>query len=301
MKWELKPLVQQPIIKTPTIGLYIPTKNRGPQCFAVLMSWLKLAADPANIKFLAGVDYDDPETKSLLEHYGFEVFTFDENVITNGERVMNLAAYLDVDIYLAVADYYFACTPGWDNNLRGIMQNNEVANLACVHEIYSFNFTAISKRWRDLANHLESPLFPFWFCDQWRLEMACYVFNKSPELFQNIACYGKHEKTNHLYELDFWWGLFHALRPLRLKQCHEIAKAYGYTSHDWAEFIESRKKQIDSYTGLDFNKRPSLVHLQQQFGDTRPKSLKYQRAKARADKYIADEGLEIWKMKPLLP
>ncbi len=205
----------------------------------------------------------------------------------------------DVDIYLAIVDYWYPQTPGWDNNLRHIMANNEVANLACTHEIMSFNFTAISKRWRDLANPLESPLFPFWFCDQWRLEMACYVFNKSPELQHGIATFGRHEKTNNLYELDFWWGLFHALRPLRLRQCHEIAKAYGYAPADWNEYIASRRKQIDAYTRLDMDKRQTLAATERQFGDPRPKSAKYLKAKARADKYIQDEGLEIWKMKPL--
>jgi hypothetical protein len=212
-----------------------------------------------------------------------------------------MAESIDADIYLAIVDYWFCLTPGWDNNLRQVMANNEVANLACVHEIMSFNFTAISKKWRDLANPLESPLFPFWFCDQWRLEMACFVFNKSPELFHNISCYGKHERTNNLYELTWWWGLFHALRPLRLKQCHMIAKAYGYAPADWNEYIESRRKQIDAYTALDHNKRGSLQQLEQTFGDIRPKSLKYQKAKARAEQYIADEGLELWKMKPLIP
>jgi hypothetical protein len=265
------------------------------------MSWLKLAADPANLKLLVGIDYDDVESKAMLDHYGFTVHTFGEEVITNGERARIMAESIDADIYLAIVDYWFCLTPGWDNNLRQVMANNEVANLACVHEIMSFNFTAISKKWRDLANPLESPLFPFWFCDQWRLEMACFVFNKSPELFHNISCYGKHERTNNLYELTWWWGLFHALRPLRLKQCHMIAKAYGYAPADWNEYIESRRKQIDAYTALDHNKRGSLQQLEQTFGDIRPKSLKYQKAKARAEQYIADEGLELWKMKPLIP
>jgi hypothetical protein len=295
---KLKP-IPSTIPKPATIGLYLPTRNRSLQCLSVLTCWKKFAADEGNLKILVGCDYDDTESIDLMKKHGYEVRVFDKDVITNGERSRILGETLDVDIYLAIVDYWFCTSPGWDNNLRNIMQNNEVTNLQCTHEIMSFNFTAISRKWRDLANHLESPFFPFWFCDQWRLEMACFVFNKSPELQGSISCYGKHERTNHLYELDFWWGLFHALRPLRLRQCHEIAKAYGYAPEDWKVYIESRRTQIDNFTRLDFNKRISLAATEAQFGDKRPPSEKYKKAKARALQYIADEGLEIWKMRPL--
>jgi len=285
--------------KPPVVGLYLPTRNRSLQCLSVLMSWQKLAADPANLKILVGVDYDDIETHVLLEQQKFKICTFEKEVITNGERARILAESLDVDIYLAIVDYWYCLTPNWDNNLRHVMCNNEVANLACMHEIQSYNFTAISRKWRDLANHLESPFFPFWFCDQWRLEMACYVFNKSPELFNSISCFGRHERTTNMYDLDFWWGFFHALRPLRVKQCHEIAKSYGYAPESFAEFYKSRQRQIEAYTQLDFNKRPTLAPLEKQFGDLRPRSAKYIAAKERADNYIKQEGLSIWKMKPV--
>jgi hypothetical protein len=246
------------------------------------------------------VDHDDTESIKYITDHGYDICIFGEEVITNGERARILHESVDADIYLAIVDYWHCTSPGWDNNLRNIMQNNEVTNLQCTHEIMSFNFTAVSRKWRDLVNPLESPFFPFWFCDQWRLEMACFVFNRSPDLQGSISCFGKHKTTNHLYELNFWWGFFHALRPLRLRKCYEVAKAYGYAPDDWKTYIQSRQKQIDNFTALDFNKRMTLAATEAQFGDKRPKSEKYLKAKARADKYIEENGLELWKMQPIV-
>jgi len=98
-------------------------------------------------------------------------------------------------------------------------------------------------------------------------------------------------------ELDFWWGLFTALRPLRLKQAYEIYKKYGMTAPTFEDFIVARRTWIDQFMLVDLSKRKQFVHYQAHVGDQGEPGEKYKTLKANAEKFILDEGLVLWESK----
>ncbi len=225
---------------------------------------------------------------------------FDKDVITCGGRVKQLADLLDVDIYVAIVDYYFPLTQYWDNTLRQVMAGGGV-EIACMNFAPSpqaMHITCCSKRWMSLANKYEPEIFPFWFSDQWRVEMHCFVFNKAPPIYEGINVGGQHSnRTQNMHDIDFWWGLFHALRPRRLREAYEVYKGYGMTAPTFEEFIAARRDQIDLFMRVDAGKRRQLEAYQRDFGQQGEPSEKYSRVKANADALIEREGLELWKMK----
>ncbi len=291
-------MIEQP--RVPTIGLYLPTRGRQMQATATLIAWQSLAADAGNIKFLMGIDHDDESSKSIIPGEGLQVHTFDKDVITCGGRVKVLAELLDVDIYLAIVDYYLPLTQYWDNTLRQVMGGggNEIAVMQYVPSPTAMHVTACSKRWMGLANKYEPEIFPCWFSDQWRVEMHCYVFNKAPPIYEGMNVGGAHSnRTHNMHEMDFWWGLFHALRPRRLREAYEVYKGYGLTAPTFENFVNARRDQIDLFCRVDAGKRRQLEAYERDFGAQDGKSEKYKRVKANADALIEREGLEIWKMK----
>lgn len=286
--------------KIPTIGVYVPTRGRHQLAVSTLNAWSHLAADTANIKFLMGIDEDDEAARKIVGGDALQIHTFDKNVITCGGRVKVLSALLDVDIYLAIVDYYLPLTQYWDNTLRHIMAvgGNEIANISYAPAPTAFHLTACSKQWMSLADKYEPEIFPFWFSDQWRVEMHCYVFNKPPATYTDMQVGGAHSaRTNNMHEMDFWWGLFHALRPRRLREAYEVYKGYGLSCPIFEEFVSIRRDHIDMFIRVDAGKRKQLDSYQQLFGELGEKSEKYKRAKDNADALIEREQLELWKMK----
>ena len=288
---------QQP--KIPVIGLYAPTRGRTSLCASTMNNWAQLSEDSANIRFMIGVDKDDETAANIKGANGLMVHTFDESVITCGGRNKALADALDVDIYLCINDYYFVLTQYWDNILRQAMfgGGNEILNLPYAPEIGSYNTTACTKKWMRLANKFEPQIFPFWFSDQWRVEMHCFVFNKPPMTYDAIKIGGTHGRTQNMHDADFWWGLFHALRPRRLREAYEVYKGYGLHAETFEKFCDARLDWIDNFIRVDIAKRPRLKGLQDTYGSLGKPSEKYTRAKTVADALIEREGLELWKMK----
>lgn len=278
-----------------TIALYVPTRGRVKLCHAALTSWLKLAARPEKLKILIGVDGDDEESKMLS--YDYPVRVFDDSIITCGGRVRDLSMAIKADIYMSLVDYYFCLTFQWDEVLRGKMLNNEIINMKCLHDPLSFNLTAVSKKWHSLATPIEPIWFPFWFSDQWRLEMHSFVFNRSPETTEEIQTAGKKERTQNLHDLDWWWGFFHALRPLRVQQSYEIAKSYSMAPPTLEEFVESRGMFINAYTEFDHKRRRGIHESAQAYGAIGVRSEKYLTAKKNAEQYAADNNLTPWEIK----
>lgn len=288
------------ISKIPTIGVYVPTRGRQHLCTSTLNAWQQTAADPGNIKFVMGVDYDDESSAKIIAGEGLQIHVFDKDTITCGARVKQLSGLLDVDIYLAIVDYYFPLTQYWDNALRHIMVGggNEIANITFAPAPQAFHVTACSKRWMSLANKFEPEIFPFWFSDQWRVEMHSYVFNKAPGTFSEIAVGGTHSnRTHNMHELPFWWGLFHALRPRRLREAYEVYKGYGLSIPTFKEFVASRRDNIDMFLRVDNAKKNQFATYERDFGQIGTPSEKYLRCKANAEKLIKAERLKLWEMK----
>lgn len=288
-----------PASRIPVIGVYVPTRGRHHLAVSTLNMWQHLAADAGNIRFLMGVDHDDEDAKKFIPGDSLKIHTFDESVVTCGGRVKAMADMLDVDIYLAIVDYYTPLTQYWDNTLRQLMAagGNEIVNLTYAPAPTAFHITACSKRWMALANRFEPEIFPFWFSDQWRVEMHSYVFNKPPMTYSDVVIGGAHsQRTHNMHDVDFWWGLFHALRPRRLREAYEVYKGYGMTAPTFEKFVDSRRDHIDLFVRVDEGKRRQLASYQQNFGQLGTPVEKYKRAKADAEALIEREGLELWKM-----
>lgn len=296
---------QQSQPKIPTIGLYVPTRGRQHLCVSTLNAWSQLAADRENIKFLMGIDHDDDGSSKILSPDGsLDVHVFDKDVITCGGRVKQLSEKMmrehDVDIYLAIVDYYFPLTQYWDVVLRQLMSGNgnEILNVTYAPQPTALHLTACSKRWMQLANKYEPEIFPFWFSDQWRVETHTYVFNKCFPTYAEIQAGGHHsERTHNMHEIDWWWGLFHALRPRRLREAYDIYKGYGFSIPTFKEFVASRRDNIDMFLRIDAAKKRQLTGYQRDFGQQGQPSEKYLRCKASAEELIRQEKLKIWEMR----
>ena len=287
------------IAKPLTIGLYVPTRGRSQLCSSILNAWQQTCADPLNVKFCIGVDYDDDDAKAFLPSKDLQVVKFDENCITTGGRLKLLADSMDVDIYLAMNDKYFPLTLYWDNILRQVINGKagEIVAFTFDPAPNAYHTTACTKRWMSYANKFEPTMFPFWFSDQWRIETYCYVFGKAPPFVPNLHTGGQQHMTMHMREMDFWWGYFVALRPQRLREAYEIYKNYGMTAPTLEDFIALRRQWIDDFALVDLAKRKILPQYEAMTGDRTEAGEKYMRSRIAADLAIAEQGLEIWVAK----
>jgi hypothetical protein len=285
--------------KPTTIGLYVPTRGRSQLCMSSLNAWAQMCADAANVKFLIGVDGDDPDADKFIPVNSLEVLKFDESIITCGGRLKLMAESMDVDIYLAMNDKYFPLTQGWDNILRQIMTQTgaEIVAFTYIPAPNAFHTTACTKRWIELANKYEPTMFPFWFSDQWRIETHCYVFNRAPQIIPQLQVGGQQHNTQHMREMDFWWGLFTALRPRRLREAYEIYKGYGLTAPTFEEFVAARRGWIDDFMLVDIAKRKQLPGYEIMTGDKTLPGDKYMHSRIAADKMIAEQNLILWEAK----
>lgn len=287
-------------VAIPKIGIYVPTRNRKSLCVSTLNAWSHLANNNDYIQFVVGVDEDEADSYRDLEGSGLQLHVFSNDIITCGGRVKELSSLLDVDIYLAIVDYYFPLTQYWDEVLRNVMTRGgvEIANLVYAPAPTALHATACSKKWIQLANKFEPDIFPFWFSDQWRVEMHAFVFGKAFDSYPEIQVGGAHSaRTNNMHDVDYWWGLFHSLRPLRIREAYEVYKGYDLSCPTLKEFTALRRDLIDMFIRVDLGKRKQLDGYQQLFGALGEPSVKYLRAKANADKLIKKEKLELWKMK----
>lgn len=283
--------------KPATIGVYIPTRNRQQLCISTLNAWSQLAADPVNIQYLIGYDEDDEESAKIIPGPGLRTHVFSKDIISCGGRNNALAGQMDVDIYMVTNDYYFPMTQYWDNQLRMIMAHGgqEVTAFTFAPNPQALHQTACTKKWMQLAGKHEPTIFPFWFSDQWRIETFCYVFNRAPITQPTLVVGAKQAGTNHMRELDFWWGLFTALRPKRMKQAYEIYKNYGLSAPTFKEFVAARRNWLDDFAMVDASKKVSFDSYEAHVGDKSEPSEKYLQCKAKAEKLIKDENLIIWK------
>ena len=282
--------------KVPVIGLYLSTRGRASLCMSTLNAWANTCGDAANVRFLIGVDEDDETAAQFQSSDGLKIHRFGPDVITCGGRMKELVDQLDVDIYLAINDKYFALTQYWDNALRNLMgfSGCEATVITYDPAPHAMHIIACSKRWIQLTNKYEPTCFPFWFSDQWRVEMYCYVFGKSPPILSQIHAGGAQQGTQHMREMDFWWGLFVAMRPQRLREAYEVYKAYGMTAPTFEDFVVLRRNWIDDFMLVDLQKRKDLPAYEAQGGEKAPPGEKYMRSKVAAEKIIADQGLDLW-------
>lgn len=282
--------------KPAVIGVYLPTRGRQHLAVSTLNAWAQLAGDPANIKFLIGIDEDDQESAKIIPGDSLEVHIFDKSIISCGARNKALADKLDADIYLLTNDYYYPMSQYWDNTLRQTMAGgNEVLAFQFAPNPAALHTTATTRRWMDYANQYEPTLFPFWFSDQWRVETYSYVFNIAPQVCPHLMIGAKQAGTQNMRELDFWWGLFTALRPVRLRQAYEIYKKYGMTAPTFEDFVVARRSWIDQFMLVDLSKRKQFIHYQAHVGDQGEPGERYKTLKANAEKFIVDEGLTPWE------
>ena len=291
--------MNQPVLpKVPTIGLYVPTRGRQQLCISTLNAWSQLAADPGNVKFLMGVDEDDEGSLRVIPGGGLDVHVFDKSVISTGQRNKALAATMkakhDPDFYLLINDYYFPMTQYWDMHLRNAMNGMEMAAFLFAPQPTALHCTAATRRWMNFAGEYEPLIFPFWFSDQWRVELYCYVFNKPPIIHQNMMVGARQEGTQNMRELDWWWGLFVAMRPKRLRQAYEVYKAFGLTAPTFEEFVAARRNWIDDFALVDASKRPQFAAYEAAIGDRKDPGEKYLKCKASAEQIVRDENLTLW-------
>lgn len=294
-----EPTIAPELPKPITIGLYVPTRGRSQLCMSSLNAWSQMCQDANNVKFLIGVDEDDEEAGKFQASGNLEILKFNKDVITCGGRLKLMADRMDVDIYLAMNDKYFPLTQGWDNILRQVMTQGgfQIAAFTYIPAPHAFHTTACTKEWMQLANKYEPTMFPFWFSDQWRVETHCYVFNKPPQFISQLQVGGNQHNTQHMREMDFWWGFFTALRPRRLREAYEIYKAYGQTAPTFQDFVAARRNWIDDFMLVDIAKRKQFPQYEAMSGEKTPPGEKYMRSKVAAEKMINEQNLTLWESK----
>lgn len=278
-----------------TIGVYLSSRGNYNQLFSVIVEWQTLAADNSQIQYLIGIDEDDEEGKKFPQCDNTKLLLFKPDVLTQGQRSKLLADALDVDYYISINDHTFMTTQDWDQKVNHIMRYEHIVGFNDQSEVDGFNVSCVSKAWHQAVTEFEPQLFPFWFCDAWRLEMGRMVFYREPPRTSFIQVGGRHGKSQSLRELDYWWGLFYALRPLRLKEAHTVALRFGTASEDFEEFKESRKFWLDICEKNDLGMRLKLGEHEKFFGKGGEPSGKYLKAKSSADDYMKANNLKIWE------
>lgn len=276
------------------IAVLIPSRNRPRMLSAVITALHELKSGENEIIYRVGCDEDDAETKQLLLDYT-QVFDYpigflcDQEQGTIGAIWNKLAQTVEADIYSCMIDDAFPISPHWDREMVNLAKKYQAFTWFEVSAPHNAGYPTCTKEWLNKVGYIVPEHFPFWFMDTWFVEMVQFVTNEGVPASQRMALYSKQEETQNLRDLQFWWDFFRATRPMRLRAAHKLLEPMVYE-----DFLASRQQFITAGNNRDREfSGEKIFNLEKERGSKTEPSQKYLLAKAKAERYIIDNGLTL--------
>lgn len=268
------------------LAITIITRGRPLGLTGVVMSLWRLRTGKHDLEFFIGCDEDDPETVVAAEILKEEVpvqICIGPRPTARGEAENRTLQFVrDVDAVTMLTDRTFCITPGWDEAIARAVTEQPRRPLwwscpedkVCVMPI-------VPRAWLEVCDHKWSPeIFPFWFDDTWNQHIDLMI-NGMPSLKVHVSYSGVRAETTRARDFAFWIDVFHMTFPARLEQARKMAALLGqeFVSRPDVSTYFEKHNQILSAKSSDMEKA---------FGDSALPGPEYLAAKARAEKYLAE-------------
>lgn len=211
-----------------------------------------------NTRLVISVDDDDEATKQVLHQ-----LPKDRRIIpcikpredSLGEKYNRILKY-PADVYMSMADYGAAVTPGFDQRILDAAALFP-DNIGCVFgPMANASFSNIYGVTHGLVKQmgwLYPPYFPFWFVDHWVDDVARLIDRIS---FADVQFdYSSKPPTQELRDLQFWTTVFDVCRLVRRKSAQDIIRSKDFKEPKWRKKLllghypltEFRSQSINDY------------------------------------------------------
>lgn len=263
------------------VTVVTPTRGRPMALVGVLMGLWRLRSTKHELKFIVGADSDDAEThdaaRRLMTELPVQVCEGPRATLGHVMNRMMAAARGDCDVVTDVTDRTFCITPGWDDCIVETMKlrSNRIFWWSCPYDP-DCTLPALPAIWCDALNWQWSPeIFPFWWDDTWLQELDLMVFG-GPSLKMMASYAGERKATTNGRDFAFWFNVFAQTRERRWAQAEKIAERLGVKMQP--------RENLEKYFALyDSNGQKRSPSFEDRFGDKRPPTESYLRAKAAAE------------------
>lgn len=269
----------------------IASRGRPAALVGVVMAAHRLKSSDHPVNFLLGMDSDDPDVPVVRDiihgaaPVDFSIGT--EPPLTRGSienRMLKRAIEEGADAVTFLTDRTFIITPQWDAVMahacmavpKRVVWWSCPEDPGCVIPIIPRQYAEVIDCTWDQGIH------PFWWSDTYQQEIDLMI-NGMPSLKINAYYSGARSTTNNGRDFKFWLDVFIAMRPKRRAQARVYAEHLGIP---WPD----QTKVEDYFARYDATLAKRCEEFEKTFGDDRPPSEAYLRAKANAELLLSDEG-----------
>jgi hypothetical protein len=270
----------------------IASRGRPAALVGVVMAAHRLKSGDHPVNFLLGMDNDDPDLSKVISILDgaapVEVSTGLGIPATRGlieNRMLKRAIEEGAEAVTFLTDRTFIITPQWDAVMahacmsvpKRVVWWSCPEDSGCVIPIIPRQYAeVIDCKW-------DEGVHPFWWSDTYQQEIDLMI-NGMPSLKINAYYSGARSTTNNGRDFKFWLDVFIAMRPKRRAQAKVYAEHLGIPWPDQA-------RAEDYFARYDAALAKRCEEFEKTFGDERPPSEAYSRAKAKAELLL--KGIEI--------
>ncbi len=203
-----------------------------------------------DIRYIVRYDHDDVDSLRAIMLLQDDI----PNVVgLPGERPLTLGAAWN-EALRAGGDWEVAATfpndvvpmcDQWDSILAGFLKPKEHPGCSWWQtcDPAAPVFPAICRQWFDaLDQRLFPEWFPFWFSDTWVVEVSNLAFGTRLPIIKNLQLGGKHEATNGMRDLAWWFSFFAKTRVLRIQEAKRLAEALGWPTKDMHQALTEMER-----------------------------------------------------------
>jgi len=211
-----------------------------------------------------------------------------------GQMVNDMVEHMPADVYMSFADDVLCLTPNWDQIVAEEWEKNKKGVWWWEPALPErpVLYAIVSDEWKRAAGRVFTDYFPYWYDDLWLLSLWILA-TEGPMLTMPIKIMDCPMATTRMRDLRFWHNFYISMMPERVKRAKEIAEKLGFP----------QSKLIGASVGLpnlsitdalaerlcvtpqEFEESMEKIEANQ--GDKEPPTQSYLKAKARAEKLLA--------------
>lgn len=269
------------------IAVILPSRGSPHRLTAILTALDHLSSGSHEVRYHVFVDDDDEatitamhEATKTLDGIRLEIGS---GAISHFERINRTCRDLDAEVLTWFTDDVFPLALHWDATIA-LEIDRGCAALAWteVTDPNHVTFPILSRRWLDVLGYVFPEYFPFWFVDTWVMETYELAFCQDFPIVRDLPVGGRRGTTGNMHDLRFWYDFFDATRSERLRDARRLGAAFhsDATEHQMEEFAALHHQRV-------LNQMERIPEFERRFGaGSRPKSARYERLKADADRWI---------------
>jgi hypothetical protein len=277
----------------------IATRERPEKVRKTVEATLAKMSLQESVLFLA-VDEDDEATRAALGEFPADprlIISIKPREDSRGEKYDRALTEAPADVYLVQHDCTPIVTPEFD---RLICEAAELYpdGIGCIYGPMSCGsfpaLQAVTAKWVELAGHIYSHEYPFWFIDH-ELDDLARITGRFTYVPVVAALGGEHRPgtTWRMREVAFWTCYFDAMTLERRDTAHRIIDALE--EPEWLKAIKLTQYPAVEARSLCLNMqvRASAEYIEEQRGDRNPPDAGYLRLRIAAETKLRSTAKEM--------